>query len=50
MEVDFSISTVFHGCKDVTPLSVVVEGANMGFTMSFSAIDDGVVRSQFNDE
>ena len=50
MEVDFLISIVFDGCKDVLSLPTVVEGANMGFTVSLSAVDDGVVTSQFNGE
>ena len=50
MEVDFLISIVFDGCKDVLCLPVVVEGANMGVTVSLSAVDDGVVTSQFDGE
>jgi len=41
---------VSHEFKDVLSLPVVVEGANMGFTVSFSAVDDGVVTSQFDGE
>ena len=50
MEVDFLISIVFDGCKDVLSLPAVVEGVNMGFTVSLSAVDDGVVTSQFDGE
>ena len=50
MEVDFLISIVFDGCKDVLSLPTVVESANMGVTVSLSAVDDGVVTSQFDGE
>ena len=50
MEIDFSIGIEFNRYNDVLSLSVVFEGANMGFTMSLSAIDDDVVTSQFDGE
>jgi len=50
VKVDFSIGIVFNGYNDVLSLSVVFEGAKTGFTMSLSAIDDGVVTSQFDGE
>ena len=41
---------MFDGCKDVLSLPMVADGANVGFTLSLSAVDDGVVTSQFDGE